>query len=173
MYPLAGPAGDPHHLHFEGLQAPLQKNSHRYGLAVLRPSGPIAAAVERLRDRVLYAGLAAFLAVAIVGYAAAPAAGRTRLARERRAQAARILSQVRDGVVLVDERGFVRSWNHGAEVITGIQEEAVLGRPVPRGFGALTAEVPVATGPDDAAKAVTAPLRLDDRELWLSISAVG
>jgi two-component system, OmpR family, phosphate regulon sensor histidine kinase PhoR len=158
---------------FRGLQAPLQKDSRRYGLAVLRPSGPITASVEHLRDRVLYAGLAAFLAVAIVGYAAAPAIGRTRLARERRAQAARILSQVRDGVVLVDEGGVVRSWNHGAEVITGIREESVLGRPPPRGFAALTADVPVATGPEDAAKAVTAPLRLDDRELWLSISAVG
>jgi PAS domain S-box-containing protein len=158
---------------YRGLQASLRKHSNRYGLAVLRPSGPITADAERLRDRVLSAGLAAFLAVAIVGYAAAPAFGRSRLARERRAQAARILSQVRDGVVLVDERGVVRSWNHGAEGITGLREEDVLGRSMPRGFAALTREVPVARGPEDAAKAVTAPLRLDDRELWLSISAVG
>jgi two-component system, OmpR family, phosphate regulon sensor histidine kinase PhoR len=158
---------------YRGLQASLREHSSRYALAVLRPSGPITADVERLRDLVLYAGLAAFLAVAFVGYAAAPAIGRSRLARERRAQAARILSQVRDGVVLVDERGVVRSWNHGAEGITGIREDDVLGHSLPRGFASLTQEIPVATGPEDAAKVVTAPLRLDDREPWLSISAVG
>ena len=158
---------------YRGLQAPLRRHSRGYGLAVLRPNGPITEAVDRLRHRVFYAGLAAFLAVAIVGYAAAPAIGRTRLTRERRAQAARILSQVRDGVVLIDERGVVRSWNHGAQRITGIPEKAVLGRPAPPGFAPLIAKVPVATRPDDTAKAVTAPLRLEDRELWLSISGVG
>jgi two-component system phosphate regulon sensor histidine kinase PhoR len=161
---------------YRGLEAPLKKDSQGHALAVLRPRGPIAASANRLRHRVLYAGLAAFVAVAAVAYAAAPAVGRTRLARERRAQAARILSQVRDGVVLVDERGVVRSWNQGAERITGIPEKAVLGRATSDalpGFATLIAEVPVATRPDDAARAVTASLRLDDRELWVSISGVG
>jgi two-component system phosphate regulon sensor histidine kinase PhoR len=161
---------------YRGLQAPLKTGTRGYGLAVLRPQAPIAAAAEQLRQRILYAGLAAFVAVAIVAYAAAPAVGRTRLARERRAQAARILSQVRDGVVLVDERGVIRSWNQGAEWITGISEDVVLGRPASEalpGFAELTAEVPVATRPDEAARAVSAPLRLDDREVWLSISGVG
>jgi PAS domain S-box-containing protein len=161
---------------YRGLQAPLKTDTRGYALAVLRPQDPTVAAADRLRHRVLYAGLAAFLAVAIVAYAAAPAVGRTRLARERRAQAARILSQVRDGVVLVDEREIIRSWNQGAERITGLAEDTVLGRPISEvvpGFAALTAEVPVATQSDDAARAVTAPLRIDDRELWLSISGVG
>jgi two-component system, OmpR family, phosphate regulon sensor histidine kinase PhoR len=161
---------------FRALQAPLTKRATGYALAVLRPRGPIAAAANRLRHRVLYAGLAAFVAVAFVGYAAAPAVGRTRLARERRAQAARILSQVRDGVVLVDEQGVIRSWNQGAERITGIPEQSARGRVASEalpGFAALIGEVPVATRPDDAARAVTAPLRLNDRELWLSISGVG
>jgi two-component system, OmpR family, phosphate regulon sensor histidine kinase PhoR len=161
---------------YRALQAPLKAGDAEYGLAVLRPQAPIAAAADRLRRRVLYAGLAAFVAVAIVAYAAAPAVGRTRLSRERRAQAARILSQVRDGVVLVDERGVIRSWNQGAERITGIPEQAMLGRPAADalpGFAALTAEVSVATKPGEAAQAVSAPLRLDDRELWLSISGVG
>jgi two-component system, OmpR family, phosphate regulon sensor histidine kinase PhoR len=161
---------------YRGLQALLTSGPRGYGLAVLRPRAPIVAAADRLRHRVLYAGLAAFFAVAVVAYAAAPAIGRTRLTIERRAQAARILSQVRDGVVLVDQAGVVRSWNQGAERITGVPEKAVLGRvgseALP-GFAALTAEVPVATRPDQAARAVTAPLRLDDRELWLSISGVG
>jgi PAS domain S-box-containing protein len=161
---------------YRGLQAPLKKGKRGYRLAVLRPQGPIAAAAEELRQHILYAGLAAFLAVAIVGYAAAPAISRTRLARERRAQAARILSQVRDGVVLVDERGVIRSWNHGAERITGVSEKTVLGRPASEAlpdFAALTAEVPVATQPDEAAQAITAPLHLNEREVWLSISGVG
>jgi two-component system, OmpR family, phosphate regulon sensor histidine kinase PhoR len=161
---------------YRGLEAPLNRDSPGHSLAVLRPRGPIAAAANRLRHRVLYAGLAAFVAVAVVAYAAAPAVGRTRLTRERRAQAARILSQVRDGVVLVDERGVIRSWNQGAERITGIREKAILGRDsleaLP-GFAALITEVPVATKPEDEARAVTSSLRLEDRELWLSISGVG
>jgi two-component system phosphate regulon sensor histidine kinase PhoR len=159
---------------YRALQAPLT-HSPGFALAVFRPRGPIAAAANRLRHRVLYAGLAAFVAVAIVAYAAAPAVGRTRLTRERRAQAARILSQVRDGVVLVDERGVIRSWNQGAERITGIPERALLGRTASdalSGFATLIEEVPVATRADDATRAITAPLRLDDRDLWLSISGV-
>jgi two-component system phosphate regulon sensor histidine kinase PhoR len=161
---------------YRGLEGLLETGSHAYSLAVLRPRAPIAEAANSLRHRVLYTGLAAFLAVAIVAYAAAPAVGRTRFSRERRAQAARILSQVRDGVVLIDDRGVIRSWNQGAERITGISEESVLGRTSAEalpGFAALVSDVPVATRPEDAARAVTAALRLDDRELWLSISGVG
>jgi PAS domain S-box-containing protein len=161
--------------HYRALQAPIAAGG-RYALAVLRPKAPIDSAAHELRDRVLYAGIAAFFAVALVGYAAAPAVGRSRLTREQRAQAARILSQVRDGVVLVDDDGVVRSWNQGAEKITGISEEEVRGRPVANavpGFAALAAEVPVAKQPDDATQAVTAPLRLKQREVWLSISGVG
>jgi PAS domain S-box-containing protein len=160
---------------YRGLQAPLESSEGGLGLAVLRPQAPIAAAAEQLRHRVLYAGLAAFLAVAIVVYAAAPAVGRSRLARERRAQAARILSQVRDGVVLVDEQGVIRSWNYGAERITGMSEETVLGHPAREAladFATLAEQVPVAAD-DGPARTVTAPLRLGGKEIWLSISAVG
>jgi two-component system, OmpR family, phosphate regulon sensor histidine kinase PhoR len=161
---------------YRGLEAPLEGDGHPVRLAVLRPKGPIAAEASDARRRVLYAGLAAFLAVAIIAYAAAPAIGRSRIARESRAQAARILSQVRDGVVLVDEGGIIRSWNQGAERITGVREDEARGHStavaVP-GFAELLSEVPVATRPEETAQAVTAPLRLGDRELWLSISAVG
>jgi signal transduction histidine kinase len=160
---------------YRGLLAPIAAGGRGYGIAVLRPKTPIDVAARELRDHVLYAGIAAFFAVAIVAYAAAPAVGRSRLARERRSQAARILSQVRDGVVLV-EQGVVRSWNHGAARITGVPEDAVLGQRVTKalpGFDALASEVPVATRPEEAARAVAAPLRLADRDVWLSISAVG
>jgi PAS domain S-box-containing protein len=161
---------------YRGLQAPIAAGSQGYGVAVLRPKAPIDAAARELRDRILYAGVAAFFAVAIVAYAAAPAVGRSRVERERRAQAARILAQVRDGVVLIDEEGVVRSWNEGAARITGIAEDAVLGQRVAEAvpaFSALATEVPAATRPDEAARAVTTPLRLPDREVWLSVSAVG
>src|SRR5207244_5339701 len=39
---------------------------------------------------------------------------------EQRAQAARALAFVADGVMLVDEEGAVRIWNAAAEVITGL-----------------------------------------------------
>ena len=49
---------------------------------------------------------------------------------EQRAQAARALAFVADGVLLVDEDGIVRIWNAAAEVITGLPERDVVGRPV-------------------------------------------
>jgi two-component system phosphate regulon sensor histidine kinase PhoR len=161
---------------YRGLVAPLEDDVQKVRLAVLRPKGPIAADAAETRRRVLLAGLAAFLAVGLVAYAAAPAIGRSRITRESRAQAARILAEVRDGVVLVDEGAVIRSWNQGAERITGVREEDARGRTtaaaVP-GFDELLSQVPVARRPDESVQAVTAPLRLDGRELWLSISAVG
>src|SRR5206468_7990672 len=47
---------------------------------------------------------------------------------EERAQAARVLASVGDGVVLVDTGGFVRYWNRAAEAITGLPRSAVLDR---------------------------------------------
>jgi two-component system phosphate regulon sensor histidine kinase PhoR len=161
---------------YRGLEAPIEGGTAPVHVAVLRPKGPIAAEAGETRQRVLYAGLGAFFAIAIIAYAAAPAIGRSRITRESRAQAARILAQVRDGVVLVDDDGVIRSWNQGAERITGVREAEARGRPAAEafpGFAELLAEVPVAMRPDESAQVVTAPLSLGDRELWLSISAVG
>jgi PAS domain S-box len=52
---------------------------------------------------------------------------------EQRAQAARALAFVADGVLLVDEDGIVRIWNAAAEAITGLREQDVFGRPGDRG----------------------------------------
>ena len=49
---------------------------------------------------------------------------------EQRAQAARALAFVADGIVLVDEDGIVRIWNAAAEVITGLAERDVVNRPI-------------------------------------------
>src|SRR4029079_4753850 len=47
---------------------------------------------------------------------------------EARAQAARVLAAIGDGVVLVDRAGRVRLWNTAAERITGLAPRAILGR---------------------------------------------
>ena len=77
---------------------------------------------------------------------------------EERAQAARVLAAIGDGVLLVDRAGRVRLWNSAAERITGLREDAVLGRR-------LEDAVPGwQTG--------TVPLEIEGRELWLSVSSV-
>jgi PAS domain S-box-containing protein len=94
---------------------------------------------------------------------------------EERAQAARVLETVGDGVFLVDLSGIVRIWNRAAEAITGLSRSGVVGRPVAEvlpGWHDLTADVPVAGAPGPAA-AATLPVELDGEERWLSISGVG
>jgi PAS domain S-box-containing protein len=77
---------------------------------------------------------------------------------QQRAQAARVLASIGDGVLLVDRAGLLRLWNDAARRITGLAEEDVLGRAL----------ADVAPG----WRAGTIPLELDGRELWLSISGV-
>jgi PAS domain S-box-containing protein len=93
---------------------------------------------------------------------------------EERAQAAIALSYVGDGVALVDRGGVVRLWNRAAEQITGLPAHELLGRraseAVP-GWAGLVDHVTVESGP--SGRAVTLPIDLDGRELWLSVSAVG
>jgi len=93
---------------------------------------------------------------------------------EQRAQAARALAFVADGVLLVDEDGVVRIWNAAAEMITGVSERDVLGRRVDeavRGWAAIEAHIPVAAGPGTP-RAETVPVDLERGERWLSISGV-
>jgi PAS domain S-box-containing protein len=93
---------------------------------------------------------------------------------EQRAQAARALAFVADGVLLVDEDGIVRIWNAAAEVITGLPEREVVGRSVEDaiyGWDAVEAHIPVAAGPGTP-RAETVPVELARGERWLSISAV-
>jgi PAS domain S-box-containing protein len=77
---------------------------------------------------------------------------------EERAQAARVLASIGDGVLLVDRDGRVRLWNAAAERITGLTEADVVGHRL----------VDVVPGWNTG----TVPLELDDRELWLDVSAV-
>src|SRR5439155_3729677 len=94
---------------------------------------------------------------------------------EERAQAARVLETVGDGVFLVDREGIVRLWNQAAEAITGLRRATVVGRAADEvlpGWNHLAARVPVAGAPGPAA-AETMPLELGGGERWLSISGVG
>jgi PAS domain S-box-containing protein len=108
---------------------------------------------------------------------AATAIENARLYREAeaRAQAARVLATIGDGVFLIDRGGRVRLWNSAAQWITGLHEDDVLGRPahaaIP-GWEAVETRIPVAsTG--EIARAESLPLQVGERELWLSVSAVG
>src|SRR5437764_10419203 len=61
---------------------------------------------------------------------------------EERAQAARVLETVGDGVFLVDQDGIVRLWNHAAETITGSSRQDIVGRRLEEvlpGWEAVTA----------------------------------
>jgi PAS domain S-box-containing protein len=95
---------------------------------------------------------------------------------ERRADAARVLAYVGDGVFLLDGSGVVRLWNRAAETITGVPARQIVGRAlvdaVP-GWAAVAERVPVAAAPGAGVRSETVPLELPDREVWLSISGVG
>jgi PAS domain S-box-containing protein len=88
---------------------------------------------------------------------------------ERRAQAARALETIADGVVLLDEEERVLVWNAAAEAITGIAAAEVLGaraRDVLPGYTENVSAVDVDGRPQ------TVPVEIDGKELWLSFSAV-
>jgi PAS domain S-box-containing protein len=94
---------------------------------------------------------------------------------EERAQAARVLETVGDGVFLVDREGIVRLWNRAAEVITRLPRASVVGRSAEEvfpGWNDLTTDVPVAGAPGPAA-AATLPVELAGEERWLAVSGVG
>ncbi len=82
---------------------------------------------------------------------------------EERAQAARVLETVGDGVFVVDTNGVVRLWNRGAESISGISRDDIVGH---RFDELLPGWERVSTG------AETMPFERDGRERWVSISGV-
>ena len=91
-----------------------------------------------------------------------------------REQSARLLEAVGDGIFYVGRDGFVRFWNRAAELITGLAAADVRGRgavEVIPGWEAIAEQVPVTVG-EDVPRAVTLPVELGGRELWLSFVAV-
>ncbi len=88
---------------------------------------------------------------------------------EHRAQAARVLETIADGVVLLNENGEIVLWNHSAEQITGLPRDKVLGRTAVEalpGYAETAHRVPVDGTPE------TVPVEIAGRELWLSFSGV-
>ena len=95
---------------------------------------------------------------------------------ERRADAARVLEHVADGVFLLDSSGLVRLWNRAAEAITLLPAAEVVGRSAVEaipGWAQIVERVPVTSAPASAVRAATLPLQLPERELWLSIAGAG
>jgi PAS domain S-box-containing protein len=94
---------------------------------------------------------------------------------EQRADAARVLQHVADGVLLLDRGGAVRLWNPAAEAITSIRAEDVIGHPageVIPGWRDSVDSVPVSTTPDPGHAEVVIPIETEIGERWISISGV-
>ncbi|MDX6427224.1 MAG: hypothetical protein QOD52_2629 [Gaiellaceae bacterium] len=88
---------------------------------------------------------------------------------ERRAQAARALETIADGVVLLDNDERILLWNNAAEAMTGLAAADLIGRAAREalpGYADHVVEVDVDGRPQ------TVPLEINGRELWLSFSAV-
>jgi PAS domain S-box-containing protein len=93
---------------------------------------------------------------------------------EARAEAARVLDYVGDGVFLLDRIGVVRLWNPMAEAITGLAADTVLGRSaieaIP-GWDQLSERVPISHAREPAGVEAL-PLETEQGERWISISGV-
>ena len=105
------------------------------------------------------------------------AADRGRLYREveERADAARVLDHVADGILLLDRSSVVRLWNPAAEAITSIDAEHVVGRAAAEaipGWQDAAESVPVSTTPDPGHDEVVIPIETERGERWISISGV-
>jgi PAS domain S-box-containing protein len=96
-------------------------------------------------------------------------------AAAERAQAARVLASVGDGVFLVDRTGYVRTWNRAAAIATSLPASAVVDKlaveAIP-GWAAIQSRVTVATAGSTAPRPESLPLDLGSREVWLSIHGV-
>ncbi|MFN2470456.1 MAG: sensor histidine kinase [Gaiellaceae bacterium] len=170
----AGPRPAVIHLPRGGALAAAMRLSHKTGaprLVALRDQGTVRAAADDARGRVLVVSAAALLLVAFFSYGFAPLIARNRTALRQRAQAARVLSQLADGVCEVDRSGRVTFWNPAATAITGLHADDVVGRPAGEAVPGWEA-FPVAARPGVQEQADAIPVEIGDRELWLSVSAV-
>jgi two-component system phosphate regulon sensor histidine kinase PhoR len=94
---------------------------------------------------------------------------------EERAEAARVLANVADGVLLLDRNGIVRQWNPAAEAITSISATDVLGRPAAEaipGWQEVAESLPVSPSPDPGHAETVIPIETERGERWISISGV-
>jgi len=94
---------------------------------------------------------------------------------EQRADAARVLAHVADGILLLDRTGIVRLWNPAAEGITAIRAADIVGRSaadaIP-GWQESVDTVPIAATPDPGHPEVVIPLETERGERWIAIAGV-
>jgi PAS domain S-box-containing protein len=94
---------------------------------------------------------------------------------EQRADAARVLAHVADGILLLDRSGVVRLWNPAAEGITAIRAGDIVGRSaadaIP-GWQESVDSVPIAKTPDPGHPEVVIPLETERGERWIAIAGV-
>jgi PAS domain S-box-containing protein len=147
-------------------------------LVALKSRETIENAADNAYWRVIGVGLGLIAALLVIAYAVAPAIARSRLSRQQRDQAERVLAHLGDGVFVVDHDGVVRIWNRAAEAVTGLRATGVVNRraedAIP-GWATIAAFVPVSNRPgegDGTANEETVPIDIDGRELWLSMVAV-
>jgi len=156
----------------------------------VKHEGSVVGVVQLMRDDGLYAendleifeGLVAQMGAAVRNarlqqerrrLEAAESAARA-VAAER-AQAARVVDAVGDGIFLLDEDGVVRLWNRAAERVTGLRRALVYKRrlvTVLPEWQELVDRIPVSEG-GGMPRSVTLPLRSEDTDRWLSFAAVG
>jgi PAS domain S-box-containing protein len=93
----------------------------------------------------------------------------------RRADAARALAFVADGICLVDPDGVIRLWNHAATRATGQSPNDVVGCTIAEalpGWEAVEHEVPTVDAGDEVPQPSTLPFDLPGGERWLYIAGV-
>jgi PAS domain S-box-containing protein len=93
---------------------------------------------------------------------------------EARAEAARVLTYVGDGVFLLDRQGVIRLWNPRAQAITGVSAEVALGTAAVEafpGWDRISQRVPTGIV-DEHVPAEALPLETERGERWISISGV-
>jgi PAS domain S-box-containing protein len=144
----------------------------------LQRSSVVDSRASTARWRVFALGFGLIAALLALAYEVSPSIARSRVSRQERDRAERVLSHIGDGVLLVDHDGVIRLWNAAAEAITGLRSDAICNRPAEKtipGWTEIAARVPVARRPgdaDDASSPETVPLEVDGREVWLSIVGV-
>jgi PAS domain S-box-containing protein len=147
-------------------------------LVALEPRSEISAAATRARWEAALVGLGVIALLLLIVYAAAPVIARSRLSKQQRDQAERVIAHLGDGVIVVDRDGIVRLCNRAAEAIIGLRAADVVNRPAEEaipGWTAVSSFVPVANRPGDGDGTTTeetVPVDLDGKELWLSVVAV-
>src|SRR4029077_4715942 len=94
-------------------------------LVALEPSSFIDSKAGAARWRVVIPGFVVIAALLAMAYAVSPSIARSRVAKQEREQADRVLARVGDGIFLVDSDGVIRLWNPAAEAITGLRADMV------------------------------------------------